>query len=95
MGGMNAGAYTLYDKRMSLYSPGGPVAQQLARSNIVIVVNDSCFVHVLMPRHGTSSVIRLQSWVARARLRNRAFKYIDYGPKSLSTLITVPSSGFI
>ena len=34
---------------------GGAVAQQLVRSNIVIVVNDSCFVRGgLMPHHAKS-----------------------------------------
>lgn len=41
-----------YEKRRSLYCPGGVVARQLAQNHLVLVINDTCFVHGgLMPRH--------------------------------------------
>ena len=38
--------------RVGLFSPGGPLAQQLSMHNTVLIVNDTVFAHGgLVPRH--------------------------------------------
>lgn len=51
--------------RVGLFSPGGPLAQQLAMNSTVLIVNDTVFAHGgLMPRHVEFGLERLNNAVA-------------------------------
>jgi len=51
--------------RIGLFSPGGPLAQQLAMNSTVLIVNDTVFAHGgLMPRHVEFGLERLNNAVA-------------------------------
>lgn len=48
--------------RVALYSPGGLVAQELAKNPTVLVVNDTVFAHGgLLPAHGEYNFARLRT----------------------------------
>ena len=51
--------------RVGLFSPGGPLAQQLAMNSTVLIVNDTVFAHGgLMPRHVEFGLERLNRAVS-------------------------------
>lgn len=51
--------------RAGLFSPGGPLAQQLAMNSTVLIVNDTVFAHGgLMPRHVEFGLEKLNNAVA-------------------------------
>ena len=51
--------------RVGLFSPGGPLAQQLAMNSTVLIVNDTVFAHGgLMPRHVEFGLEKLNNAVA-------------------------------
>lgn len=51
--------------RVGLFSPGGPLAQQLAMNSTVLIVNDTVFAHGgLMPKHVEFGLERLNNSVA-------------------------------
>ena len=51
--------------RVGLFSPGGPLAQQLAMNSTVLIVNDTVFAHGgLMPRHVEFGLEKLNRSVA-------------------------------
>jgi hypothetical protein len=50
---------------VGLFSPGGPLAQQLAMNSTVLIVNDTVFAHGgLMPRHVEFGLEKLNKSVA-------------------------------
>ena len=51
--------------RVGLFSPGGPLAQQLAMNSTVLIVNDTVFAHGgLLPRHVEFGLERLNNSVS-------------------------------
>mmetsp|Transcript_44754 Transcript_44754/g.71843 ORF Transcript_44754/g.71843 Transcript_44754/m.71843 type:complete len:397 (-) Transcript_44754:464-1654(-) len=51
--------------RIGLFSPGGPLAQQLAMNSTVLIVNDTVFAHGgLLPRHVEFGLERLNNSVS-------------------------------